>query len=61
MISFFAICRERCIHSLSSYRTLLRVLLLDAVDLLLLVINYLFDLSFVEAVDNGIFPLRNVD
>lgn len=46
---------------MSSYRTLLRVLFLHAVDLLLLMIDHFFDFGFVEAIDNGVFSRGNVD
>jgi hypothetical protein len=35
--------------------------LLDAVDLLLLMIDFFFDFGLVEAIDDGIFPFIDVN
>ena len=46
---------------MSGYGTLVCILLLSAVNLFLFVINHLFDFGLVEAVDDGVFSLRNVN
>lgn len=53
--------RREDAHSLNSYRALLSILFLGAVDLFLFVVDWFFDLGLVEAVDNGVFSLGYVD